>query len=291
MKIDATKISSDRANFDNLGNFYPADSTVKIVSEPIAGVTCYWFVPDSFDEDKIIIHLHGGLFGLGSIQSHKPMVSYLASALFTKVLFIDYSLAPESPFPAGLNDVLKVYRELIRKYPKAKISLIGDSAGGGLSVSLIKRTAEEKLQAPSYVILISPWLYLTCNTESYKTRKKMEQILTKEMLVEYANYYVADSKWSEADPGELNFNSFPPLFILAGSNEILFDDSKLFFEKIRSVQSNTKMKEYVNQNHVWPMADIKSEGSKNALSDIKEFITRTANRKQPPEVVRQAEIH
>ncbi len=206
------------------------------------------------------------------------MVSHFASALFTKVLFVEYSLAPEKPFPNALNDVLKVYRELIRKYPNAKISFIGDSAGGGLAVSFIKMATEEKLPVPSSVILISPWLYLKCDTESHGTRKKMDQVLTKDMLVEYANYYVANNNWNEADPSQLNFSSFPPLFILVGSNEILFDDSKLFYEKIKPLQSNTKIKEYINENHVWLLGDIKSEGSKKALADIKEFITRTTKR-------------
>lgn len=282
MKINVEKLNTDRANFNSLGNFYPADSTVKITKELMAGVTCHWFIPGTFDEAKIIIHLHGGLFSLGSLQSHTPMATYIASALSTKVLFVEYALAPEKPFPNGLNDVLKVYRELIRKYPNAKISLIGDSAGGGLSVSLVKKLTEEKLQLPLSVILISPWLNLTCNTESHETRKKMDQILTKEMLVEYANYYVADNKWNEADPSQLTFNSFPPLFVLVGSNEVLFDDSKLLYEKIRPLQSNTKMKEYLNQNHVWLMADIKSEESKNALTDIKEFIAKATNRQQVP---------
>ena len=271
------KINADRAFFNSLGNIYPADSRVDITSESIEGITCYWFTPENFDENKTIIYLHGGSFVLGSIQSHKPMVSHFASALFAKILFIEYALAPEKPFPNGVNDVLKVYRGFIRKYPNSKISIIGDSAGGGLCVSFINMAIKEKLQMPSSVIFISPFIYLKCNTESYETRKKIDPILTKDVLTEYANYYVADN-WNEADPGELNFNSFPPLFILIGSNEILFDDSKAFYEKIRPLQPGTKMKEYINQNHVWLLADIKSKGAKDALTDMKKFITKTVNR-------------
>ena len=138
------------------------------------------------------------------------MVSHFASTLFSKVLFVEYALAPEKPFPNALKDVSKVYRELSRRYPNSKIYFIGDSAGGGLAVSFIKMATEEKFQVPSSVILISPWLYLKCNTESHDTRKSMDQVLTKDMLVEYANYYVANNNWNEADPSQLNFSSFPP---------------------------------------------------------------------------------
>jgi monoterpene epsilon-lactone hydrolase len=269
-----SKVNADRAVFNSLGHIYPADSSVEISGEPIEGVSCYWFVPDSFDKNKIVIYLHGGMFVLGSIETYKPMVSYFASAFSTKVLFIEYALAPEKPFPNGVNDVLKVYRELIRRYPDAKITLMGDSAGGALSATLIKMASEEKLQMPSGVIFISPWLYLRGNTESYETRKKIDPILTKDKLMEYAGYYAANH-WNEADPGQFTFNSFPPLLILVGSNEILFDDSKLFYEKIKRLQPDTQMKEFENQGHGWPLIDIKSDAAKDALTSIEKFITKT----------------
>jgi acetyl esterase/lipase len=269
-------VNADRAAFDSLGNIYPADSSVEISAEPIEGVTCYWFVSDRFDKDKIVIYLHGGMFVLGSIEGYKAMISHFASAFSTKILFIEYALAPEKPFPNAANEILIVYRELIHRYPDAKITLMGDSAGGGLSATLIKMASKEKLQMPSSVVLISPWLYLRCNTESYETRKIIDPILTKDKLMEYANYYVANN-WNEADPGQFTFNSFPPLLILVGSNEILFDDSKLFYEKIKRLQPDTQMKEYENQVHGWPLIDINSLAAKDALTSIYKFITKTSS--------------
>jgi epsilon-lactone hydrolase len=268
------KVNAAREGFNKLGDIYPADSSVNVTSESIDGVTCYWFTPGNFDESKIIIYLHGGSFVLGSLHSHKPMVSHFASALSSRILFIEYGLAPEKPFPNGVNDVLKVYRELIRNYTSAKISIIGDSAGGGLCVSFINRAIKEDLPMPSGIVFISPFIYLKCDTGSHESRKKIDPILTKELLLEYAGYYVANNG-READPGELNFNSFPPLFILVGSNEILFDDSRYFFEKIKPLQPGTKMKEYADQNHVWLLADINSKAAKEALADIKKFIMAT----------------
>jgi epsilon-lactone hydrolase len=169
-----------------------------------------------------------------------------------------------------------VYREIVHGYPDAKITLMGDSAGGALSATLIKKAAEEKLQMPSSVVLLSPWIYLRGNNESYETRKKLDPILTKDKLMEYAGYYAANN-WDEADSGQFTFNSFPPLLILVGSNEILFDDSKLFYEKIKLLQPNSQMKEYENQVHGWPLIDIKSDASENALISIVEFITNTSS--------------
>jgi epsilon-lactone hydrolase len=270
------KVNADRAAFDGLGHIYPADGSVVISAEPIDGVSCYWFVPNRFAKNKIVIYLHGGMFVLGSIEGYKAMVSHFASAFSAKVLFIEYGLAPEKPFPHGINDILKVYRELIRKYPDAKITVMGDSAGGGLAATLIKMASEEKLQMPSSVIFLSPWLYLRGNNESYETRKKMDSILTKDKLMEYAGYYVANH-WNEADPSQFTFDSFPPLLILVGSNEILNDDSKLFYEKIKSLQPDTHMKEYANQVHGWPLIDIASDAAKDAMVSMEKFISKASN--------------
>jgi monoterpene epsilon-lactone hydrolase len=270
------KVNADRAAFNGLGHIYPADGSVEISTESIEGVSCYWFVPNRFDKNKIVIYLHGGMFVLGSIEGYKAMISHFASAFSARILFIEYALAPEKPFPNAVNDILKVYRGLIRRYPDAKVTVMGDSAGGGLSATLIKMSSEEKLPMPSSVILISPWVYLQGNTESYETRKKMDPILTKEKLMEYAGYYVADH-WNEADPGQFTFESFPPLLILVGSNEILFDDSKLFYEKIKPSQPDTHMKEYANQVHGWPLIDITSDAAKDAMTSIGKFITKTSS--------------
>ncbi len=270
------RVNADRAVFNGLGNIYPADGSVEISAGQIEGVTCYWFVPDSFDGSKIVIYLHGGMFVLGSIETYRAMISHFASAFSAKILFVEYALAPEKPFPNGINDVLKVYREIVQGYPDAKITLMGDSAGGALSATLIKKATEEKLPMPSGVVLLSPWIYLRGNTESYETRKKLDPILTKDKLMEYAGYYAANN-WDEADPSQFTFNSFPPLLILVGSNEILFDDSKLFYEKIKLLQPNSQMKEYENQVHGWPLIDIKSDASENALISIVEFITNTGS--------------
>lgn len=80
---------------------------------------------------------------------------------------------------------------------------------------------------PANVVLISPWLNLRCNTESHENRKELDPILTRVTVLEYLDYFAANN-WHEADPSQLSFNCFPPLFIFFGSNEILVDDSTYF---------------------------------------------------------------
>lgn len=117
--------------------------------------------------------------------------------------------------------------------------------------------------------MISPWINLKCNTESYKTREDLD-LLNKQDLLDYAAFYIGNKK--ELNPSELKFKTFPTTFILVGDNEILLDDAKKFYEDIHSVQENTKIKIYKNQTHVWLLTDMKSDKSKEALEDIAVFI-------------------
>lgn len=270
-KVALENVYSDRAFFETLGKIYPISSSVSISETEISNVRCYWFLPENIQEGNIIIYLHGGSFALGSINSHKAMVSYLAEATQSKILFVEYPLAPEYPFPAAIDEIVKVYKELLRQNKSCKIIFMGDSAGGGLIVSSIHSFIENNLILPSSVVLISPWINLKCNTNSYKTRQNLDPILTKQNLLAYASYYIGTHE-NVSDPNELSFSHFPPTFLLVGTNEVLYDDAKNFFDYIKTIQKITVFKEYKKQTHVWLLTNINSDESKEALKDITKFI-------------------
>ena len=152
------RIHNDRAFFETLGKIYPSSPDVKVSETEISNVKCYWFQPQHTHAENIIVYLHGGNFALGGINSHRAMVSHIAEHTKSNILFIEYSLAPEKPFPVAINEIVNVYTALLRTNPKSKITFIGDSAGGGLVVSGIHSLSENNLQLPSSVILISPWI-------------------------------------------------------------------------------------------------------------------------------------
>jgi epsilon-lactone hydrolase len=116
---------------------YAGESTVSTTQVKIAGVNCYWFTPEDPSPDRIIIYLHGGGFAAGSVRTHGNVVSYFAKELHAEMLFIEYALAPENPYPAGLNDIVTVYLEVASRYPGYRINLIGDSAGASMIISAI----------------------------------------------------------------------------------------------------------------------------------------------------------
>lgn len=240
-----------RQFFDNFGNNYPAAAGVTITPATIEGVPCYWIEPEEAAAGKILVYLHGGAFAVGSIKSHGPMVSHFAKAAKRKVLFIEYALAPENPYPAGLNDVLKVYATL----GDVEVEMMGDSAGGGMILSAI--AAVEK--APKAVVLLSPWIRLENDLPSHQLNEGRDVIAT-----EYL--HGAAKEYAGVSPDSLRFETFPPVLILAGEKEILLDDSRTF----QARTPHAKLVVYEGKQHVWPLADIDTP---ETLAEIAKFLT------------------
>jgi acetyl esterase/lipase len=203
------------------------------------------------------------------------MLSHLSGSLNLPLLYVEYSLSPEHPFPTANDEILKVYRELVKKYPGYKITIIGDSAGGGLAISLVNDAQQANLPIPASLALISPWIDLKCNNNSYTTKQAKDPVLNKKFLYDHALLY-APNKMKEADPSEIKFKKFPPVLLLVGTDEVLNDDSKNFYAYIKPFQKNAKLKEFEGQKHVWLFSHIDSKASIEAIGDIKGFIASNA---------------
>lgn len=240
-----------RQFFDSFGQNYPAAEGVSITPAMISGVSCYWFTPVDAVPGKVLVYVHGGAFAVGSIVSHTPMVSHFAKNFKRKILFVEYALAPEHPYPAGLNDLLGVCNTL----EDVAVEMMGDSAGGGLIVTAI---AAMKVQ-PKAVVLLSPWLRLENDTPSHVANEGKDVIGT-------AYLHGAAKEYAGVSPDTLRFEVFPPVLVLVGSEEILLDDSRRFHARI----AHSKLSVYEGKQHVWPLANI---DQKETLEEIAAFLT------------------
>ncbi len=266
------KIYGFRAFYETLGKSYPADSTVSVNEATIAGVKTYWLNENLIGQKEIIVYLHGGVYTYGTFTAYKAMLTNLSKSMNKAIVYVEYSLSPEHPFPTANNEILAVYKELKNKYPKFKISIIGDSAGGGLAISLVNDAQKAGIEVPSKLVLISPWIDLKANNESYITKKELDPILNREFLYSHALMY-ASNNILQADPSEIKFKEFPPVFLLVGTDEVLNDDSKNFYNYIKSVQTKAKLKEFKGQKHVWIFSHIDTPASIEAVENIEEFLS------------------
>ena len=146
-----------------------------------------WILPRDKRRQGVILYLHGGGYTCGDLEYATGFGSTLATDYGSRVFCPAYRLAPEHPFPAALEDGLEAYKYLLSKgYAPSKISLCGESAGGGLCYSLCMKLQQEGLPLPGAIVAISPWTDLTASGESYKTNKEVDPSMTLEQLQFFA---------------------------------------------------------------------------------------------------------
>src|SRR6185312_13329610 len=132
-------VGQARATFAPAGPVHPIPDDVLVSEVSAGGVQAYWLTAPGADADRVLLFLHGGGYQLGSLRSDGELAARLGRASRMRVLFPEYRLAPEHPFPAAIDDVLAAWRWLRgnQDVRAGSIALAGDSVGGGLAVALL----------------------------------------------------------------------------------------------------------------------------------------------------------
>ena len=191
---------------------------------PVGDVPCRHYQP--LHAQGTVLYLHGGGYVAGSPDTHKAITSHLARYANARVVVPDYRLAPEHPCPAAIDDAVAVYLGLLDEgvHPDT-LTLMGDSAGGGLAMALLQALQARKVALPSSVILFSPWVDLTA-TALFDTDR--DCLLSPAWLESGALLYAGadtDRARPQCSPINGELGNLPPVLIQAGSDEILLNDS------------------------------------------------------------------
>jgi monoterpene epsilon-lactone hydrolase len=166
----------------------PRPDSIRYEAAEVGGVRGLWARTDAPKADRAIIYLHGGGFVVGSPNAYAALAGSLATAVGIDTFIVDYRLAPEHPYPAAPDDVLQVYSSMLSAGMKS-IAVVGDSAGGGLVMSLLLLARRHGLPMPSCGVLWSPWLNLACDTPSYERNAAVDPTLDKAGLLAVARHY------------------------------------------------------------------------------------------------------
>ena len=185
--------------------------------------------PDGAARAGTILYFHGGSWVVGSPETALSLTANLVVRTGFRAFSVDYRLAPEHPFPAGIEDGVAAYRALLEDgADPSTIAFAGDSAGGGLSVTACLAARDAGLPVPGAIVTFSAGLDATRTGESMGTKADADPLLSRE-LVEYTGaMYLAgqDPRQELLSPAVLaNLTGFPPMLLQVGTNEILLDDS------------------------------------------------------------------
>ena len=240
------------------------------------------YVPADIQTNKIMLYFHGGGYVAGSPETHQNLLISIAEKSNLKVYAIDYSLAPEKPFPAALNDAVESFKCLLRMgYKSQNIFIGGDSAGGNLSIVTILKLQEANEPLPSKVFLLSPWADLTGEGSSIRENSLSDPYLSyddwlntaKSMKKTVEEWYAPnqDCRNPMISPIFANFKNFPQTLIQVSNIEILFSDSIAISKNLKHNNNGVNLSIYENLPHVWQIFGFLPE-SKKAIKEISNFL-------------------
>jgi epsilon-lactone hydrolase len=227
-------VAEARAAFVPADRLHAVPDDVIVTAVEAGGVGAYWLDAPGVHMDTALLFLHGGGFQLGSLRSDGELAARLGRAAGMRVLFPEYRLAPEHPFPAAVDDVVAVWEWLRtdRLLSARSMAVAGDSAGGGLAVALLIVTRDAGGELPAAAVLMSPTVDLTSSGSSMADRVDQDPISTPALLRQLASDYLAgtDPRTPLASPLFARLDGLPPLLIQVGTADLLLSDSERLAE-------------------------------------------------------------
>lgn len=274
--IDKLDVAKERADTEAMAKLFGRFHGVECTPVMANGVPAEWISPSGSTSQHCILYLHGGTFFAGSINSHRSLAANIAIAADSRLLLIDYRLAPEHPFPAGPQDVLTVYQWLLDNGTPAKnIVVAGDSAGGTLAVGLLVSLRDAGIPLPAAAVCLSPALDLTFSGDTWKTNARADVMLDLQKEKIGVQYYLqgTDPKTPLASPLYYSdFRGLPPILIQVGSRETLLADSTSFTEKANAAGVDVNLEIWEGMQHEWQFAVGMLPEARRAVKRIGEFI-------------------
>ena len=173
----------------------------------------------------LVLLVHGGGFAFGSPRTHRALGMHLAKRLGAEVWIPAYRLAPEHPFPQGLDDVLRVYEAACETHEE--IWVVGDSAGGNLAAALVQTARDRAQRMPMGCALLSPWLDLRPESRSNQQDAHALSMFDAEDMRAYSKQYLVEvsPQHPQASPLLGGFQGFPRTQIQVSATEYLYPDA------------------------------------------------------------------
>jgi monoterpene epsilon-lactone hydrolase len=223
-------VAEARAGFIPADAIHPIPADVLVTAVAARTATAYWLDAPGVQANRVLVFLHGGGYRLGSLRSDGELAARLGRASGMRVLFIEYGLAPEHPFPAAVDDVLSAWRWLrdAEQLAAHSLAIAGDSAGGGLTMALLVAARDAGEALPAAAVLMSPTVDLTSSGASMTERVDQDPISTPALLAGLASDYLAgaDPKTPLASPLFASLAGLPPLLIQVGTADLLLSDAE-----------------------------------------------------------------
>ena len=267
-------LAEQRASFDTDMGAVPLAHGCSVESLDLSGIPSEKITPSGAAPGKALLYLHGGGHVIGSLKSHRHLVSRLAVAAGVAAFHIDYRLAPEHPYPAALEDALKVYKQILATGIAPEDMVVGgESAGGNLATALLLKVREDGLPQPAGLYLLSPWLDMTTAGESYQKIGARDPIITREGIEMVSAAYLGGKPDNAfTSPVRADLAGLPPVLIQVGSEEVLLSDSLTFANRAAMAGVEVKLHVWPEMPHAWPLFHVFIRAGLAAIDEASQWM-------------------
>ncbi|GAA1844068.1 alpha/beta hydrolase [Pseudonocardia ailaonensis] len=246
---------------------------IAVVDGEVAGVPCRTLEVRGATGQEVLVYLHGGGFRLGSPVAYTAFAGALVGAGVERIVLVDYRLAPEHPFPAGLRDALAVLAAVRSASGTGRVVLAGDSAGAGLALSAALVARDEGLPVDG-LVLLSPWLDLRCVSDTFTSPTNTDRMFPLDSARQAAETYLQGHRDDDplVSPVLADVVGLPPTVVLVGTGESLIGDAAGLASRMARAGQQVDLSVLPDAVHSWPVVTPDSPHTATTVARIAHFV-------------------
>jgi monoterpene epsilon-lactone hydrolase len=221
-------VDEQRRVLREFGSAQPLPADLTVTEGALGDVRTAEITVDGIEPRHVVLYFHGGVYVIGDAFLAADLASQVGRRTQAKVISVDYRLAPEHPYPAAVDDALGAYEALLDDgIAPSDIVFAGESAGGALAVATLVNARDHGLLLPAAAYAMSPYADLTLSGATMETKREIDPLMSRELLEPRVVDYTSgqDAALGLISPVFADLSGLPPLFIQAGTHEVLLDDA------------------------------------------------------------------
>lgn len=265
-----------RAHYvDGLRRLFPAPEGVSFTHIDLAGVPAMVATPDNVIDGRVLFYIHGGGYVHGGVTAYQGLAGNYAKRLRAHVYVPDYRQAPEHAFPTPIEDTFIAYRSLLETgIDPRSLAISGDSAGGAMVVTIMRKARDAHIPLPAAAVAISPWADLTHSGDSARVRNGIDPLCSTEFLNQLAGIFLAGElpTHPDASPIFADVRGLAPTLIQIGENEVMLSGAMRLAAHLGENRVRTSLEVWPAMFHVWHLFTGRLPEADQALDNAVRFL-------------------
>ncbi|KAF1005497.1 MAG: putative acetyl-hydrolase LipR [Luteibacter sp.] len=260
---------------DTLAALFPAPPGVTFSRIDLGGVRTTQVVPEHVEAGRTLFYIHGGRYAHGGPDGYHGLAGHYAQRLRATVYLPDYRQAPEHRFPVPIDDTFQAYRGLLAKgVDPSSLAISGDSAGGAMVITIMRRARDAGLALPAGGVAISPWANLTHGGASTRDRDGLDPLCSVEYLELLTRNFLGDTLATDPDasPVFADVRGLPPTLVQIGENEVMLSDAIRLAGHLGENRVRTSLEVWPGMFHVWHLCAGQLPEADQALHNAVTFL-------------------